>query len=92
MTAGSGGSYARGQSSGNLRVLWKVGWIVCCWGKHVKEHFIKVDTGVKGYGRNSSLKQTQERGCSLKQARDRTRDEGFFAKDTHVLVHLTLCS
>lgn len=22
-----------------------------CWGEHMKEHFIKVDTGVKGSGR-----------------------------------------
>lgn len=33
---------------GNLRVLWKVGWMVFCWGKHARECFDKVDTGVKG--------------------------------------------
>jgi hypothetical protein len=43
--------------------------------------------------RNISLKQTQGKGCSLlKQARERTHDEDFFVKDTHVLVHLTLHS
>jgi hypothetical protein len=40
--------YVCRHSSGNLRVLWKVDWMVVCWGKHVKEHFVKVDTGVKG--------------------------------------------
>ena len=34
-----------------MRVLWKVGWMVCCWGKQVKEYFVKVNTGVKGSGR-----------------------------------------
>jgi hypothetical protein len=28
--------------------FWKVSWMVFCWGKHVKERFVKVDTGVKG--------------------------------------------
>lgn len=38
------------KGSGNLRVLWKVGGMVFCWGKHVKEccRCVKVDTGVKG--------------------------------------------
>lgn len=29
----------------NLRVLWKVNWMVFPWGKHVKGRFVKVDTG-----------------------------------------------
>jgi hypothetical protein len=28
-------------------VLWKVDWMVFCWGKHVKERLAEVDTGVK---------------------------------------------
>jgi hypothetical protein len=28
----------------------------------------------------------------LKQAREMTHDERFFANDTHVLIRLTLCS
>ena len=34
-----------GCSSGNLRVLWKVGWMVFCWGKHMKERLAEADTG-----------------------------------------------
>ena len=30
------------------KVLWKVGWVVFCWDKHIKECFVKVDTDVKG--------------------------------------------
>jgi hypothetical protein len=81
--------------SGNLRVLWKVGWMVFCWGKHVKECFPEVDTGER-------IRQTHEgtfhwsrhrrENALLKQARERTHDEGFVTKDTHVLVHLTLHS
>jgi len=36
-----------------LRFLWKVSWMVLCWGKHVKECFLEVDTGKR-------LKQTCE--------------------------------
>jgi hypothetical protein len=39
------------------------------------------------------LKQTQVKGCFLlKQACEKTRDEGFFAKVTHVMGHLTFCN
>jgi hypothetical protein len=31
--------------SGHLKALWKVSWMVFCWGKHVKEHLAEVDTG-----------------------------------------------
>ena len=30
-----------------LRVLWKVGWMVFCWGKRIKEHLGETDTGEK---------------------------------------------
>jgi hypothetical protein len=60
------------------------------WGKPVKECFPEVDTSER-------LKQTPEgtfhrgrhrrKNVLLKQARERTRDEGFFANDMHVLVH-----
>jgi hypothetical protein len=43
----------------------------------MKEYFTEADTG---------------EDVLLKQACERTRDEGFFAKDTQVLVCLTLCS
>jgi hypothetical protein len=39
--------------SGNLRVLWKDGWMGSCWYKHVKECFLEVDTGER-------LRQTHE--------------------------------
>ena len=59
--------FFKGRWSGNLRVLWKVGWMVFCWGKHVKERFVKVDMDVKAkvdLWRNVSVEQRQERGCS----------------------------
>jgi hypothetical protein len=69
--------------------------MVFCWGKHMKGRFIKVDT-------HERLRQTREgtfhwsrhrrEDVLLKQAHERTRDEGFFANNTHVLVHLTLHS
>ena len=34
-----------GTVSGNLRVLWKVGQMVFCWGKQVKKHLAEVDPG-----------------------------------------------
>lgn len=69
-----------------------------CWARHVKAGFVKVDTDVKANAdlrRNVQLKQTGERILCrredvLRQARERTRDARFFAKDTHALVHLTL--
>ena len=39
--------------SGNLRILWKIGWMVFCWGKLMKEHLVEVDTGER-------LRQTPE--------------------------------
>jgi hypothetical protein len=63
-------------------------WMVFCCGKHVKECFADVGTGER-------LRQTCEgtfswRDVLLKQACDRTRDERFFANNTHALVPLTL--
>ena len=51
--------------------------MVLCLGKYVKECFHKEDTG---------------KGRFVKTARERTRDEGFIANNTHVLalVQLTL--
>jgi hypothetical protein len=51
----------------------------------MKECFPEVDTGER-------LKQAQEKGCLLKQAYERTRDEEFLANDKIVLVCLRLCS
>jgi len=48
---------------------------VFCWGKHVKEHLAEVDVGKK----DVLLKRACETAC-----------DGLFAKDTHVLVLLTL--
>jgi hypothetical protein len=31
--------------SGNIRVLWKVSWVVFCWCKHMKECLAEADTG-----------------------------------------------
>jgi hypothetical protein len=39
--------------------------------------------------RSGFLKQTRMKRCLLKQTRERTSDEGFFANNMHVLVHLT---
>ena len=68
-------------------------WMVFCWGKHVKECFPAVYTG-KG------LRQSREwtflwsrhrrEDVLLKQIHEITRDKGFFANSTHMLVHLTL--
>jgi hypothetical protein len=79
----------------NLRALWKVGWMVFCWGKHMKECLAEVDTGER-------LRQTHEgrfhwsrhsrEDILLKQAHERTHDKGFFANSTHVSVSLTLHS
>jgi hypothetical protein len=65
-------------------------WMVFCWGKH----FAEADTGEK-------LRQTCEgtfgwsrhrwKDVLLKQACERTRDEGVFANNTHGLFCLTLC-
>lgn len=35
------------QPKWNRRALWRVGWILFCWARHVKEGFFKVDTDVK---------------------------------------------
>ena len=61
----------------------------------MKECFPEVDTGER-------LRQTPEgtfhcgrhrrENVLLKQAREGTRDEGFFANDTHVLVCLRMHS
>jgi hypothetical protein len=37
------------------RVLWEVDWMVLCWGKHLKKHFVKAD-------RCEKLRQTREAG------------------------------
>ena len=42
--------------------------------------------------RNVSLKQTQVKDALLKQACERTRNEGLFTNDTQVSVRLTLLS
>jgi hypothetical protein len=70
-------------------------WMVFCWGKHMKECFSKVDT-------DERLRQTGEgtfhwsrhrrEDVLFMQTCERTRDEGLFANDTHVLVHLALHS
>ena len=69
--------------------------MVFCWGIHLKQSFPEVDT-------DERLRQTCEgmfhrsrhrrKDVLLKQTCERTCDEGFFANDKHVLVHLTLCS
>ena len=73
-------------------------WMLFCWGKHVKECFLKVDTGER-------LRQTCE--GTFRESRYRREDvlltethEGhmmkafffFFANNMHVLVCFTLCS
>ena len=66
-----------GQSwKGNVRVLWKASCVRWC--------FAGADTW-----RNISLKQTQVKRRSAKQACERT-DEGFCTNNTHVLARLTL--
>lgn len=50
-------------------------------------------TQVQGKGRRVKEGSRRRReGTLLKQAHERTRDEGFFANNTHVLVSLTLHS
>lgn len=83
--------------SGNIRVLWRiscVGW--CCAGANTWRSVFLEWTRAKG------LRQTGEgmfcwsrhrrKDVLLKQACERTQDEGFFANSAHVLVCLTLCS
>jgi hypothetical protein len=70
-------------------------WTVFCWGKHMKEWFPEVGTGVR-------LRQTHEgtfhwnrhrrEDVLLKQAHESTHDAGVFANDMQVLVRLTLGS
>lgn len=65
-----------------------------CWGKHVKERSVEADIGDIGRLVKECFAKadTGKRMLCLKQARERTLDEGFFAKNTHVLVCITLYS
>ena len=64
--------------------------MVFCWGKHKKKHLAEVDTG-KRLGRfvKECLAEAdtgRRKDVLLKQAHERTCDEGFFANNMHVLV------
>lgn len=49
------------------RVLWKVGWMVFCWGKHVKECLAEMDTGEKlRQTPKECLAEADTEGCSAK--------------------------
>ena len=64
--------------SGNLRLLWKVSWMVFCWGKHVKERLAQVDTGER-------LRQTHEK--TLGWSRHKWKD--VLLKQAHERTHAT---
>ena len=57
--------------------------MVFCWGKHMKEHFAEVDTGerLRRFVKKHLAEADTEgrKGVPLKQAHERTHDEGFFA-------------
>jgi hypothetical protein len=68
--------------------------MVFCWDQQVEEHLAELDKGER-------LKQTckatfywsshRRKDVLLKQEHESTRDEGFFANNTHVIILLTLC-
>jgi hypothetical protein len=72
-------------------------WKVFCLGKHVKECFPEMDTGERlrqtreGMSNLPTRSSYKRKDVLLKQAHERTHDEGFF-NDMYMLVYFTSCS